>query len=528
MFVKQLNRLGDERNRLEEQINQLEIEIRDQAGQANPQEQVAKFGRMVSELTSNQMELRQMLSDAENNLRQLRALQAQDALVTAPEVQMTLWNDQGYAQLQARLLNLANELQSLRRRYEEDHRLVRDTMAQIVQVQEDIARIEANAVVGVVPGAEEFVAALTLRLDEVENELQRNIAELRELSRRQAELDMLRSELTATQANLSRINRSIMETRLMQDRNRAVSLAQMAEAPNERSQPQFQIMIPAGVVIGLVIGLGITLLLELADTSIRRPSDVSTRVDLPLLGMVPHADDLEDDIDDVHLAMETHPDSPFGEAMRQIRTRLVFSAPMDEQRSLVITSPSPEDGRSVVAANLAITMAQAGARVLLVDANFRQPLLSKLFDAGDAGLSNALTAQADWRELITEVRTNLHVLPSGPLPPNPAELLGSDRMRQFIDEMSERFDRILFDVGPALVVSDAMCLASMTDGVVMVLRAGANSLGVAQRTRNTLKDAGGHILGVVLNGVRAMAGGYLRKHYETFYEYREPAQLPST
>jgi succinoglycan biosynthesis transport protein ExoP len=525
-YVKQLDRLGSERDRLKEEISQLETQIKDMARQSDAQERQAKYGRVVTELTSTMLELRRMLTDAENNLRELRSLQASDALVSAGVVQAQLWNDKGYVQLKAQELNLNNEIKTLLDMYEMDHQQVQRSMKRFARVQEEIALFEANATKGVVDNAQEIVTLLTTELDAVEAELQKNITELRELSRRMAELELFKSKRLAASTDLTRIETGIMETRLMQDRNRSVALARAAEPPTERSQPKFEFMVPAGVVLGLIIGIGITVLLELADTSIRRPSDVSTRVDLPLLGMIPHADDLEDDIDDVYLAMETHPDSPFGESMRQIRTRLVFSAPMDEQRSLVITSPSPEDGRSVVAVNLAITMAQAGARVLLVDANFRQPRISQLFEAGQKGLSDALTAQANWSDLITEVRTNLYVMASGPLPPNPAELLGSDQMRQMVAEMSERFDRVLFDVGPALVVSDAMCLASMTDGVVMVLRAGVNSLGVAQRTRNTLKEANGHILGVVLNGVRAMAGGYLRKHYETFYEYREPAQLP--
>ena len=218
-----------------------------------------------------------------------------------------------------------------------------------------------------------------------------------------------------------------------------------------------------------------------------------------------------------------------GEAFREIRTRLMFSGPAEQQRSLLIASPSPEDGRTVVATNLAVTMAQAGSQVLLVDANFRQPKVSKIFEGcGGPGLSNALVEQSDWRDMIHEVRPNLFVLGAGPLPPNPAELLGSNSMRDIVAEMSQRFDRVIFDSGPALVVTDPVALASIVDGVILAVRAGVNSKGVVQRARNTIRDSGGNIVGAVLNGVRAMSGGYLRKHYETFYEYREPAALPAS
>jgi capsular exopolysaccharide synthesis family protein len=171
-------------------------------------------------------------------------------------------------------------------------------------------------------------------------------------------------------------------------------------------------------------------------------------------------------------------------------------------------------------------MARGGRKVLVVDANFRQPAIHKLFpDCKDSGLSNVLVGQGSWRDLVSEVEPNLAVLSSGPLPPNPAELLSSEAMRQFIAEAASQYDQVVFDGAPALVVSDSIVLATLVDGVVLVVRAGANTYGIVARTRDLLHRVGAHLLGVALNGVRATAGGYLRKSYETFYDYHEQALM---
>jgi capsular exopolysaccharide synthesis family protein len=225
----------------------------------------------------------------------------------------------------------------------------------------------------------------------------------------------------------------------------------------------------------------------------------------------------------------TNPDTIVSEAFRQIRTTLMFSGPVEQRRSMLVTSPMPEDGRTSVSLNLGHAIAHGGRSVLVIDANFRQPVIRKLFPmCPDGGLSSCLSDATDWRELTHEVEPNLHVMAAGPIPPNPAELLGSDKMRQLLTEFQGEFDQIIFDGAPCLVVSDSAVLSTVVDGVVLTVRASVSTYGIVQRTRDMLNKLGSHIFGVVLNGVRVTAGGYLRKNYETFYEYRESShQLAS-
>jgi capsular exopolysaccharide synthesis family protein len=249
-------------------------------------------------------------------------------------------------------------------------------------------------------------------------------------------------------------------------------------------------------------------------------------VDLPLLGMIPHLDDVEEDIEDMRLAFLTNPKAIISEAFRQARTTLMFSGTAEQRRSILISSAMPEDGRTTVALNLAHAIATGGKKVLVVDANFRQPMIRNLFPmCPDGGLSTTLVGQADWRSLVHHVEENLDVMASGPHPPNPADLLGSNQMRRQIEEFYEDYDQVIFDSSPCLVVSDAVNLSTMVEGAILVVRAGVNTYGIVQRARDMITRLGTPIFGVVLNGVRVTAGGYLRKNYETFYEYREQPQL---
>jgi capsular exopolysaccharide synthesis family protein len=298
--------------------------------------------------------------------------------------------------------------------------------------------------------------------------------------------------------------------------------------PVEPSFPKLAIMIPLGVLLGLVSGIGLAVLLEFVDTSIRRPSDVAQKLDIPLLGIIPHADDVEDDFEDVRTALLTHRDSLMGETFRQIRTNLQFSGPTQQHKTLLITSASPEDGRTTVAVNLAVAVANAGSKVLLIDANFRQPAIAELFpQAPEGGLSSALVEQAHWQESVAEVEPNLHVMGAGPLPPNPAELLGSQRMAALLQEVGSQYDQVIIDGAPCLVVTDSVILSRSVDAVLLVLRAGVNTHGVASKVRGMLRTVDAHVVGAVLNSVRAMAGGYLRKNYDAYYDYQEAPKLPA-
>jgi capsular exopolysaccharide synthesis family protein len=376
------------------------------------------------------------------------------------------------------------------------------------------------------------LSMLTRQREDLQEQLKKATDESRDLESQSARFVTKSTEATDLEKQLSMLDEKIMDRKLVLNRPRPgedpnsgpVSIGAYATEPRERSQPQLKIMIPVGIALGLMIGFGLAFLLELTDTSIKNPGDVTRRLELPLLGMVPHVDDMEEDLKDIYKVVLESPLSPAAEAFRHIRTNLFFSGPLQSRRSLLVTSPASEDGRTTVVTNLAICIAQAGKKVLIVDSNFRQAALTRIFPSasGSQGLSSALVGAVGWRDAVvaTEI-PNLSVMPAGPMPPNPAELLGSEFARRMVEEMKAEYDQVIFDGSPVMIVTDARVLSTQVDGVIMVVRAGVSNLGEVHRSLDQLARVGSHVLGAVLQGVRMTAGGYLKKNYEAFYEYHQ-------
>jgi capsular exopolysaccharide synthesis family protein len=197
------------------------------------------------------------------------------------------------------------------------------------------------------------------------------------------------------------------------------------------------------------------------------------------------------------------PTSEVAEAYRSVRTALYFGAADEQTRSIVITSPSQGDGKSTLTANLAITMAQAGQRTLLIDGDLRKPQQQRIFQVDDAmGLSMILAGKCQASEAIqrTGIR-DLDVLPAGPTPPNPTEILNSDRFESLLHDLMAQYDHVLIDAPPVAPVSDARILAAMSEATLLVLRAEKSSRKASGQARDALLSVGANLLGVVVNDI---------------------------
>ncbi|MBW8350268.1 CpsD/CapB family tyrosine-protein kinase [Bacillus sp. IITD106] len=201
------------------------------------------------------------------------------------------------------------------------------------------------------------------------------------------------------------------------------------------------------------------------------------------------------------LIAKLNPKSPISEQYRTIRTNIQFSSVDEEIRTLMITSSGPTEGKSTTTANLAVVFAQQGKKVLLVDADMRKPTVHYTFGITNTyGLTNILTRQIELQEAVktTDIPT-LDVLTSGPIPPNPAELLSSKGMRDFFELGKEHYDMLIFDTPPVLAVTDAQVLANKCDGTILVVSSGKTEIESAQKTKDLLMSAKAKVLGVVLN-----------------------------
>jgi protein-tyrosine kinase len=211
-----------------------------------------------------------------------------------------------------------------------------------------------------------------------------------------------------------------------------------------------------------------------------------------------------------NLITHHEPRSPISEQYRTIRTNIQFSSIDETIRSLMVTSAGPGDGKSTTVANLAIVFAQQGKRVLLIDADLRKPTVHYTFQLNNhLGLTNVLTKQVELGNAVNQVDIeNLYLLMSGPIPPNPAELLGSKSMEDLLEEAYQHFDLILFDTPPVLAVTDAQILANKCSGTILVVNSGKTEIDGAAKAKELLLSAKGKLLGVVLNQKKAKDSQY--------------------
>ncbi|MGB2819877.1 MAG: polysaccharide biosynthesis tyrosine autokinase [Phycisphaerae bacterium] len=475
------------------------------------------------------MELEYAQSDA--SLEMIRKQVQSGQIESLPQVIQAMDYDWALRHLRSSMLNQRARRYALEAKFGPNHRAVKDYEAQVKQMEMQIGlreKVLVDAQVNsLIANAESRKAIVLERLTTLRDQYRFVDLSVRGMRATYSRYTQLDTRDTALTEDVARIDGRLVDLRMLLKGSEPLTVLQEAARAREPSFPRWEIMVAIGVALGLLVGLGLAFTLEMVDTSIKGPADITRRVDLPLLGMVPHQDDLEENIKDLRMAFSTHPNSLVSEAFRQIRTCLQFSGPASQRRTLLVTSPQPEDGRTTVSLNLAASAARNGRKVLVVDANFRQPMIRALFPAApEGGLSTALVGQANWRDMILDIEPNFSIMASGPLPPNPGELLGSEQMSAMVSEMVAEYDQIIFDSAPCLLLTDAAALSTLVDGVLLVVRAGANTHGIVQRTRETLNRIGGHVVGVVLNGVRAIAGGYLRKNYEAFYDYHERAKLP--
>jgi len=283
-----------------------------------------------------------------------------------------------------------------------------------------------------------------------------------------------------------------------------ISILEAAEPVLRPSQPQKAKTAGAALALGLAAGVGLALLRDRKDQRLRSAQEISTVLSLPVLGVVPSIRGPQQTPSIRGQKTRTSPDSREAEAFRTIRTAIFFRALKGEARTILITSPAPREGKSTVAANLGIAIAQAGQRTLILDADFRRPIQHRIFgvDRKAKGLSLVLAGRMASEEAIVHTGLeNLDVLTCGPDVPNPAEMLNSDRFARLVNTLSFEYERILVDSPPVVAVTDAYILGALCHATILVLRAEFSTRKVAAHAREGLAGVGARVLGVVVNDV---------------------------
>jgi capsular exopolysaccharide synthesis family protein len=296
------------------------------------------------------------------------------------------------------------------------------------------------------------------------------------------------------------------------------------KTPISPIKPQRARTVGLAGILGIFLGATLCFFVEYFDTSVKTKEDVESLLSASVLGYVPsfkgqngHAKD----VTNFELLPLEHPRSSVAESFRSIRTALSFTRMGIQCHQFVVTSAVPSEGKTIVSANVAIALAQSGHRVLLVDADLRKPRVHKVFKiSGEKGLSNLLASDGELslsESLNTTSIPNLWIIPSGPVPPNPSELLGNPRMADLVSQVATRFDCVVYDTPPAVNVTDSAVLARQVSGALLVVRSFSTDRAMASRAGEFLAQAGARLLGVVLNGVDAPKGAY--EYYNYYRDY---------
>lgn len=301
----------------------------------------------------------------------------------------------------------------------------------------------------------------------------------------------------------------------------SLSVIEPAVVPTAPTGPNWVQNVILAVAIALALSSGAALLLEYMDDTVKTADDIRQIVGMTPLGSIARIENGDTPSD--RLVVSRYPMSPAAESYRVLRTNLQFKMGDKRIRVIMVTSTVPMEGKSLTSANLAAALAHGGKRVILVDADLRRPTVHRIFEVGNsAGLTTALSSStADLADFVhEEVLENLSVMTSGPLPPNPAELLNSNRMADLTRVLAQRFDVVIFDTPPVMAVADATVLASFVDGAVMVADSNHTRKKLLRQSYEALLNVGTNILGVVLNRVST-------KGRESSYTYYYPQRNES-
>jgi len=373
---------------------------------------------------------------------------------------------------------------------------------------------------------QELKASLQKQLQELSEEIQATDAELQELQDSYVDPDkrsrqaVLEDRLAQYRNTFGNVLAQLEKIRLAEVNSKdTVVVVEKAEAPSRPVRPRVMMNTLLALIVGGMIGLGAAFLVEYLDDTIKTPDDIARITNLSTLGIIARSKKGEEG----GLITLEDPRSPVAEAYRTIRTGIQFASVDRPLRTLVVTSAGPGEGKSTTTANLAVVMAQAGKKVVLIDADLRKPTQHKRWGVPNTvGLTGALLMDElgdNIDHLLSPTQVdNLWLLTSGQLPHNPSELLGSHKLKQIVDTLLQNYDILLFDSPPALAVTDPVVLGREMDGVIIVVDAGSTREPALVHVLTEMERVKAHVLGIILNRYRSHANsGYYYYYYNRYY-----------
>ncbi|HMH44583.1 MAG TPA: polysaccharide biosynthesis tyrosine autokinase [Pyrinomonadaceae bacterium] len=480
------------------------------------------------------------LLEAENQKRVLQA--AYEAAKNSPDpfANPEVQKDERILKLREKISELKDKETALLQKYTKEWPEVQQVEAQIAQLESELKKAPA-----------EVLASMKAKSDAAASQLQglqgaytKESGLTAQQTKNVIELASMRADLASDQQYLNTLFQKRRELNAVSgETGTSVSVQNYSRLPRAPVGPQRMKTIVIAFILALVAGIGLAFLLDFLDDTIKSVEDVDRYINLPALALIPAVRNERprlrgaepapaDPSETTALAMVRDVRSPIAESYRHLRTSLLLSSAGTAPRTILVTSSQPSEGKTTTAINTAFTLAQTGAAVLIVDCDLRRPRLHAHFNISNArGLTNCLSGEASEIDSVIQSYAplpNLKLLPSGPMPPNPAELLGSEEMRNLLISLREKFTHVIVDSPPAISFTDASILSTFVDGVILVVHGGRSSRAVVRRAKQQLLDIGAHIFGVVLNNVKIdktqdyYYGGYYGYYKSNYYTAEEP------
>jgi capsular exopolysaccharide synthesis family protein len=446
--------------------------------------------------------------------------------ITEQETLPELHDAATIAGLRSQFVTFSKDYADLSTKYGPEHPRMKALQDQMESVRKSYEK-EMNAALATFEKAYQEIVdnekALRALMDSQKNEaieLSKIEVEYRPLQRAAAQNDKMYGIVSSRQ-------KEIDITGPMRTNN--VRVLERAIVPGAPIRPQPVKNLMMGLLVGLGTGIALAFAIEALDNTLKTQADVEQFLGVPVLGLVPvigaandPAEALADDLRQRDLGVFLDPKSVAAECCRSIRTNILFMSPDRPIRTMVITSPSPQEGKTTTAINLGVTMAEAGGRVLIIDTDMRRPRLHRSFGVGNQfGISTVIVGKATLEEAIKHTDVpNLDVLTCGPVPPNPSELLHTDRFAAVLADCAKLYDRIILDSPPTSAVTDPAVLGNLVDGVVLIIKAGETTRDSAIHARRQLMSAKARMVGVIVNAIDFSNPAYgYEYYYRNYYRY---------
>lgn len=464
--------------------------------------------QQLQELITQLVQTESRRQEAEIRYKQIEAvIDAPERLATVPYIM----NNLVIQGLRNDELTAKRQLSELSEKYGPKHPQVIKTNTQLDTVQKNIIA-EARKMLSAAKAEFEIARSREISLRRT---IDAQKQEVMDLTRKAINYNVLAGESSSNKQFYELLLKKFQEASLSSGINISnVQIVDGAIVPKEPVKPKRAMIFLLALMVGSFGGIGAAFFTDYMDDTIKTAEDVEKKLDLSFFDVVPFTSDSKGPI-----YMTSEPKSPTAEAFRTIRTGLLLSSATKQLKVILLTSATPNEGKTTTAVNLAVAMAQMGEKVLIIDGDLRRHNLHDFFDIdGETGIADVIIDPGKLSQAIVRLAEypNLNILPGGKTPPNPSEILGSERMKELIARMRQHYDRVIIDSPPLLAFSDPLILSSLADGVILVVWGGKTAAELIRKAISHLRGIEAKILGVVLNKIDTTRHSY---YYYPYYSY---------